>query len=401
MLIQAAGAVAVLLSTLALGKSMGPAVQGVFSNVKSEVEFLSAFAMLGLPQALFFYVRSGRMDLQRAQRWAFASGGFALVLGMGAAWVRHGQLGAFACLMGLAIATCVLHGQFRVLLLNGRTALFNVITAAPQVLVFVAVLLAIAFAHSSASVAPPDRAQWLLAFAAVYSLAALLAWWWLRGIEQPASVGRAGWREIMNYGAASWLTASLATAAILGVQHWVEGASGRVVLGQFTMSMVLTQIPLTPINYALPILLRHWTGRPQIKTALLWSALLFAALLLVAALIYGISFWWPDFALGQAYAGIAKALAVLMVGVSAEAAARVLMAHAGASGKPWVAVHNESVRCGVLLLCWACGMSAGLMPICIAWAAGAVAAAGMTVWHSLRHLAASKQSAASQTGAQP
>ena len=172
-------------------------------------------------------------------------------------------------------------------------------------------------------------------------------------------------------------------------------------LGQFTMSMVLTQIPLTPINYALPILLRHWTGRPQIKTALLWSALLFAALLLVAALIYGISFWWPDFALGQAYAGIAKALAVLMVGVSAEAAARVLMAHAGASGKPWVAVHNESVRCGVLLLCWACGMSAGLMPICIAWAAGAVAAAGMTVWHSLRHLAASKQSAASQTGAQP
>ena len=137
---------AVLLSTLALGKSMGPAVQGVFSNVKSEVEFLSAFAMLGLPQALFFYVRSGRMDLQRAQRWAFASGGFALVLGMGAAWVRHGQLGAFACLMGLAIATCVLHGQFRVLLLNGRTALFNVITAAPQVLVFVAVLLAIAFA---------------------------------------------------------------------------------------------------------------------------------------------------------------------------------------------------------------------------------------------------------------
>ena len=57
-LLQGAGAAAILLATLWLGLRRGPQVQGSFSHVKSEIEFVVAFAMFGLPQALFYYVKS-------------------------------------------------------------------------------------------------------------------------------------------------------------------------------------------------------------------------------------------------------------------------------------------------------------------------------------------------------
>ena len=64
--LQGAGAAAVLLATLLLGARLGPEVQGGFSRIKAEVEFVAAFAMFGLPQALFFYVKSGSMSARTA-----------------------------------------------------------------------------------------------------------------------------------------------------------------------------------------------------------------------------------------------------------------------------------------------------------------------------------------------
>ena len=66
--LQGMGAVAMLLATVLLGIRLGPEAQGGFSNVKAEVEFLSAFAMFGLPQALFFYTKSGCLDNHGALR---------------------------------------------------------------------------------------------------------------------------------------------------------------------------------------------------------------------------------------------------------------------------------------------------------------------------------------------
>ena len=80
--LQGMGAVAVLLATVLLGIRLGPEIQGGFSNVKAEVEFLSAFAMFGLPQALFFYAKSGRLDDHGALRWITGCTVLALILGM-------------------------------------------------------------------------------------------------------------------------------------------------------------------------------------------------------------------------------------------------------------------------------------------------------------------------------
>jgi hypothetical protein len=67
--LQGVGAGAILLATLWLGVQRGPEVQGVFSHIKAEVEFIGAFAMLGLPQALFFYARVGRIGGSAIFHW--------------------------------------------------------------------------------------------------------------------------------------------------------------------------------------------------------------------------------------------------------------------------------------------------------------------------------------------
>lgn len=365
-----------LLATLLLGRSLGPEVQGQFSSVKSGIEFLAAFAMLGLPQALFYYVKAGRLPMRMAQRWSWGSGALALLLGTAYGWMQGYGWCGFALLLGVGVAACVVHGQFRGLLLGGHLTVFNAITALPQVLVL---LGAIAVVMLSAGAA--QRPVWMVLFAVVYVIAALGAWWCLQLMEPVQAVQAASFAEVGSYGLASWLTASLATSAILAVQHWIEATQGRVLLGQFTMAMVLVQVPLTPVNYATPLLFRHWAGQAQFNTALRWAAWLFAGLAAFAALLWGVSHLWPTLGLGAAYAGISRALAVLLLGVAAEAAARVLAAHANATGTPWVMVQAEALRWLVLLAAGWWFAPASLVAICTVWVAAAGAAAGVIALH--------------------
>ena len=51
-------------------RGSGRKCRAAFSRIKAEVEFVAAFAMFGLPQALFFYVKSGAMSGRTALRWA-------------------------------------------------------------------------------------------------------------------------------------------------------------------------------------------------------------------------------------------------------------------------------------------------------------------------------------------
>ena len=112
--IQGMGAASVLLATLLLGASFGPEVQGGFSRVNAEIEFVAAFAMFGLPQALFFHVKSGRLDIRSALRWAAATALLALPIGAGYAAAEHAQAGILAAiLLGLAVGAYVAHGQVR------------------------------------------------------------------------------------------------------------------------------------------------------------------------------------------------------------------------------------------------------------------------------------------------
>ncbi|MEP7100696.1 MAG: hypothetical protein ABI781_09320 [Burkholderiales bacterium] len=366
--LQGAGAAAVLLATLLLGARLGPEVQGGFSRVKAEVEFVAAFAMFGLPQALFFYVKAGAMSGRSALHWALGCALVALpIAALYAAW--HHETGWALLLMGAAVAAAVAHGQLRALLLvRERIAWFNVLTALPQVLVLVGVLHVLVRGTV-------DAMQWLALFAVAYAVAASISWWRLRTApDAPAATG-VGWRALGHYGLAAWLIAALATAAILLVQRWVEAAQGRAALGQFTMAMTLVQVPLTPISYAAPLLLRRWMEQPGAAASRRVALLVFGVLLVVAALAWIASSAWPDLGLGAAYAGTTSALAVLLAGGAAEAASRVLTVQASASGRPWIGVRAEAARWVVLAIGWSMLDRPALLPVCAAWAVAAWAAA--------------------------
>ncbi|MEP7058372.1 MAG: hypothetical protein ABI809_11440 [Caldimonas sp.] len=395
--IQGAGAAAVLAATWLLAASLGPEVQGVFSRTKAEIEFVAAFAMFGLPQALFFHVRSGRLGLASALRWAVASALLAVPIGAAYAWWRGPALAAepFAptalgawlvaptalwasLLLGAAVAAVVLHGQLRaLLLLRERTAWFNVATALPQLALLLGVGIAIAAGAATAS-------AWWLLFALAYGAAASLAWQWVRAAEVARAASTAGWRELGHYGLAAWLTAALATAAIVVMQRWVEAAAGHAALGRFTLAMTLVQVPLTPIAYAAPLLLRRWMEQPGAAASRRWAALLFALLIGVAAAVAVVAPAWPDLGLGPAYAGVTAAVAVLLAGAAAEAASRVLTVQAAAKGLPWIAARAECARWIVLALAWIGVRPAGLTALCTLWALAAGAAALVFVFDARR-----------------
>jgi hypothetical protein len=344
-------------------------VQGGFSRVKAEVEFVAAFAMFGLPQALFFYVKVGAMSGRRALRWALGCALLALPLGVLYAGWRQ-ERGQALLMMGLAVAAAVAHGQLRALLLvRERTAWFNVLTALPQLLV----LLGVLFVLSRGSGA--DAAGWLALFAVANAVAATVSWRRLRVARDAPLATTVGWRALGHYGLAAWLTAALATAAILLVQRWIEAAQGRAALGQFTMAMTLVQVPLTPISYAAPLLLRRWMEQPGAAASRRVAMVMFGALATFAALMWAVSGPWPDLGLGAAYAGSTRALAVLLAGGAAEAASRVLTVQASASGQPWIAVRAETARWAVLAIGWWWLPQPALLPVCAIWAVAAWAAA--------------------------
>lgn len=379
MLVQGSGAVAVLVATLWLGASLGPESQGQFSRTKAEIEFIAAFSMFGLPQALFYFVKSNRMSGRAAVRWAAASAALATAVGLAYAITQRGLHGAMPWLgLAVAIGVCVWHGQLRALLLVAqRTEWFNAVTAWPQWVLLAGVLVVVARGAGDIGSA------WAWLFAVAFGSSAALAQWRLRvsAIDSRPG-GDVAWRELARFGLANWLTAALSTAAVLLMQRWVEAEQGAADLGRFTMALMLAQVPLTPIGYAAPLLLRRWMERPGSHAAQRWAAVVFVALALAAAAAWVVAPLWPDLGLGAAYPDLSRALAVLLVGAAAEASSRLLAANALARGTPWIAVRAEGVRWAVLILAWGLSMPDSLLEMCALWSVAALSAAVVFVWHA-------------------
>jgi glycosyltransferase involved in cell wall biosynthesis len=377
MALQGSGAAALLLATLWLGATLGPGPQGAFSHLKSQIEFVAALAMFGLPQALFFYLQSGRLRAAAARRWAAASALLALPLGVlfVVLWPGTGEAslaGAAAAALVLAVAAMVLHGQLRTQLLAlPGPGWFNALTALPPVLLLLGVLLL--GAQGASGLLP-----WALLFALAYGAAAVLAVWRLR--QRPATpvVQPVRASELLHYGTAAWLTAVLATAALLGMQRLVQVQAGAAALGQFTLAATLAQVPLTPVAYAAPLLLRRWMQQADASAAWPAARVTGALLLLLALAAVGVALRWPDLGLGAGYDGVAWVLVLMLLAAAAESVLRLLAVQAGAGGLPWRAVRAEATRAAVLLLgalVWiGSGMQSGPRAAAALWLLATVAA---------------------------
>lgn len=270
--LQGVGALALFGAIAWLGAVHGPAPQGVFSKTKVLVEAAVAIAAFGLPQAYLYFVRSAQLSVGRAMLQSAVLSTAALSVSLAVLAASHDLLEATA--LAVAIGVLTAHSLLRALVLAASTTRkFNLVTAAPQVAVLVLVIGIFTW-----------REVTIIAAATIltipYSIATLLMIAVLWRVGNGSAAPQLRPIDLFQYSSASWLSASMSNATVLVLIIWAESGGGPIVLGVFGASVVVVQGALTPVNYSVPILFRHWADsrRPRKWSAALRAASPFAAL---------------------------------------------------------------------------------------------------------------------------
>ena len=339
--VQGIGAAAVLASVLVVGTVLGPLSQGLFSRIKSELEFISALSMLGMPQAVFYFLRSDRMNqaaVLKITAWLSVATGIASLAYVAA---THAVAWFEQLLFAAAAAAIVVHGMLRVLVLaRSTTRSFNIVTLAPQILVFLQALAWVIGGELHAWNVP-------VAFLVAFVLGSALAWWVLKSAPEHAASGNTQTRQLLGYGLSAWLVAALSSlASVVWLRH-IEAAQGLAAVGVFAMGLTAVQVVLTPFTYAAPLLFRRWVGSKAVsmlRPALL-SGLITAILLTVVVVALGNV---PNaLSLGN-YASLRGLVWFFVSAAAAEVVVRVSAVAANAAGSPWTPALAELSRIALL-----------------------------------------------------
>lgn len=324
-----------LAAMLLLARWLGPTQQGVFSKVKAEVEFIAALAMLGLPQALFFFVQAGQMSLVTARRWSGTAGGTAAAAGAIYCMAATGDDLVNALSMSLAGAAFAWHGCLRgVVLASSGTRTFNVTTALPQ-------FLLLGFAMGAVANGGISRTSAALAFAVAFVAAALLGFRGDGRVVPPKSPPK---RDVVAFGLASGVASLGMPAATFLLVHAVERDLGASSLGVFTLALTIAQGVLVPLNYAIPLLFKRWMEQPSesnphrigVSAAVIMVSI--AALMTLLGQTSGIERWFGR------YVELSTLLPILLLAASADAYQRMLAVDSNARGAPRIPAFAEAVR---------------------------------------------------------
>lgn len=364
LLLQGGGGLATLLAALWIGRALGPGQQGQFNQLKSLVDLGAALAALGMPQALYVLAQQGRLALPRARLLArrVALGGL-LVGALLVAWQHGLRAWPLAAAMACAVALATLQSQWRALVLLGpQTWRFNQVTIVPQLLLL-PMAGAVVWAGGASALALAG------ALAGLWALACAQARQALARVPAPALQGAAvSTRRLLRHGGATWLAATAASGAIVLLQWQAQQVGGAAGLGRFALALLLVQLPLTPLNYALPLLLRHRLLRQgaALSQRLPWVLL---PVLLLAGGVAWAGGWRSDLGMGAAYDGLHRVLAWLLLAGAAEAGIRLAAVDAQAEGHPLRTAWAEGLRVLLLGLGLWLGLADSLGSLAILWAA--------------------------------
>lgn len=334
--------------------------------------FLGSFAAFGLPQALLYFVTSRSLALSRAFRISVTT---ALLGGASSAAytaIRVETLNSATILLALAVIGFVWHGNLRsVLLAVSSSVYFNLVTALPQLLVFIFVCI-------YATLGTINVGSTSLAFFCSFAAAGGLAFVWIirsNGHSDLSNEQSVKLQALLTYGGASWLTGVCSNLTVLACTLFVSDRIGGQALGVFTAGMVVAQTALTPLNYMLPLFFKHWMEHPG-RIIVLRSALGLATLPLAVAgctalarTIVPIS-WLGD------YRGLITIAWIVLLGVAAEVIVKLLSVAAYAQGRPWRATVAEIARvCTTLSLLWTLRSHLGINEVAGVWTVSALIAA--------------------------
>lgn len=376
LVIQGSGAAALLGAVVLLGSRLGPEAQGLFSRIKSELEFVTALSLFGMPQALFYFVSVGRMRANMALRWSAGLGALCIAIALAYLALNREVDGTYALSFALSCAAIVTHGVLRTLTLaRASTLRFNVITALPQ-------LCLLGFAVWSVSHGTLASTSVALAFLLAYGLSLSVA---LAGLlssahdEATLEGPLASSKELLSYGTAAWAAAGLSTAVVVLWLRQTETLHGLKAVGLFSMGLTMVQIVVTPANYASPLLFKRWVGAKSNGAALKPALVAGLGSLVLVGTALTLKGWLPSDVLGP-YATLLDLGWAFGIAASAEVMQRIAAVGTNASGRPWAPVLSELVRSLCLVAAMVLGLTRSLHSMAWVWTLGAALSAGSMVY---------------------
>ena len=356
--IQAAGSLATLASVLLIARQRGAEIQGSFGLVKAEIDLLVAVLLIGMPQAIFYFLNRGSLNWQEIRRLTAMHASFAGLAAIVFVAYRHGsgmasleQAGTFA--VGLAVAALVGHGNLRGGLLETRSSLvFSLITALPGACLLIAVMVALPAggmsSRSAASIAPVLAISYCIA-CFVTILVAHPAWTTSSEVRQSPGVPALG-----RYGLATWIPAVAQNLSPVIALTWIDRRIGDPVgLGVFSAAVMSLNLILTPLAMLVPLLFKRWVGldesdrRRDLGRVLRPMAVLCLGFALVTLLAEK-----PvvQQVFGSDYVSRGGIFALLALGIWPQTATRLFGVLFSSAGRPWLSLVGELTRVSALVI---------------------------------------------------
>lgn len=349
LIIQIIGSSSTLVAALWIGITAGPQQQGQFNQLKSLIDLSIALAAMGMPQALYIYTQSNQLSLYKARKISLWVGALGLLTGSITVFWSKGFDPMLIAIFGASSIAGCLHAQWRaLLLLSHKNLAFDLTTILPQILLLpISIWIGLCDKASPAAIAFGIFLTWVLgaAFAEV-SLSKLPA-------QQQAHKEKALLHSLLLHGFSTGITTALAILGTVLVQKAAQQSAGQAGLGVFSMALLLAQIPLTPLNYALPLLLKI---RLMQRASTLFERVFFlATALIISTLTVAVILLGrirSDLWMGSAYSGIHNIFAILLIAGIVEISIRLGSVKAHATLKPWTTALAEAMRIFTLLTLW-------------------------------------------------
>jgi O-antigen/teichoic acid export membrane protein len=386
--IQVVGSAATLLTQLALARTMGPEVQGQFSLIKAEIDFLVVFLLLGMPQSVFYFVQKGDLSSGRVSPLAWQHAAIAALAA--AAWsviratmdpqTREGLLAETLIVLAVsgAVAYSVLRGAVLSVRSNRWFALFS---AAPAVIVLSIVVGALIldrdWTRSAAFVAG--------AFLVAYLGCALGGEAPFRGQRTRSTLRTGLLTDMARFGLASWVPTICQSGLVLFALKWVERIDNTAATGALAAALALVAIATTPLNLVSPLLFKEWTlqERGRRRAEFIGSV----ALILVGAAAFSICVHYlgrPIVAglFGAEYLPYVELFALVSLIVGPQALAKLWGVFCSASGRPWLSTVVDVLKV-MLVLTGVYAAARTVREVALAWVVGeyaALALGGATLW---------------------
>jgi len=252
---QGFGAASVALGMVYIGGQCGPVVQGGFSLLRSEIEFISTASILGIPQAAFFYLRKGEVQMAVLARAVLLVVILAPAFAMMYSILTDRNAYDYVS-VGISAAICTIHSCLRVVVLAKCNPIaFSMCTLFPQILIaMTAVIIAVAGQPQGATLAAAFGGIFLGAI--IFDVVLLMA---NRTDDCPrphANVASLG--KIVAYGLPIWGSIAVSMLSSILIQRCVEHKIGPASLGVIAMAMMVISTAAMPFAYAAPLMFKHY-----------------------------------------------------------------------------------------------------------------------------------------------